>query len=42
MINDRTHANVTYTMENGILRQWVSVAPTPKMKQPFYIAFEMS
>jgi hypothetical protein len=42
MINDPTHADVTYTLENGILREWVSVAPTAKMKQPFYIAFEMS
>jgi hypothetical protein len=42
MIDDPTHASVTYTMDNGILHQWVSVAPTAKMKQPFYIAFEMS
>lgn len=29
-------------MDNGILRQWVSVAPTAKMKQPFYITFAVS
>jgi len=42
MMNDPSHASVTYTMDNGILRQWVSVAPTAKMKQPYYIAFETS
>lgn len=37
-----THASVTYTMDNGILRQWVAVAPSGKMTQPYYIAFALS
>lgn len=42
MVGDPTHATSTYTMENGILRQSVSVSPTAKMKQPYYITFAMS
>ncbi len=42
MIGDPTHATSTYAMDNGILRQFVSVAPTAKMKEPYYVAFAIS
>jgi hypothetical protein len=42
MLGDPTHAIVTYTLENGFLRRWVSVAPSAKMKQPYYVTFAVS
>jgi hypothetical protein len=36
------HATATFTLDNGILRQWVSVPPFGKMKQAYYLTFAAS
>jgi hypothetical protein len=36
------HATATFTMDNGILRQWVSVPPFGKMTQAYYLTFALS
>lgn len=42
MVGDPSHASVTFTMDNGILRQFVSVSPTTKMPQPYYVTFTLA